>query len=146
VIAPNGASGIGSPPMIARGRLARWRSTGRRLGTWLAIAAILIQGMLPLVDAAIHATFGITDVDIAVAAPLDPHAVDAISKQTPAHLVHACPICQFITSLGSFTPPSPARATAPVSAPRFAIWPAAPPALRSAAASAAQPRAPPVLI
>ena len=131
-------------------RRAKPQSALRTLGVYLALLALLIQSALPLADAAFHAalsTAGEDDTDRVAAAHVAPgDAITIISNPAPAHLAHACPICQFISSLGGFAPPIPARAVAPVWAPRFAVWPAAPPARRSAAASAAQPRAPPVLI
>ena len=123
------------------------RGLPRRVGAWLAVLALAIQSALPLADAALHEAFSIpSDADVTVAAPLDTSAVETVSKQAPAHHVHACPICAFITTVGSFTPPVPTQAVTPVSAPHFAIWPTAPPAPVATAASAAQPRAPPALI
>lgn len=120
---------------------------GRRLGVWLAVLALAIQSLLPLADAALHEAFSIaSDTDFVVAAAHDAGTVDTVSKPAPAQLAHACPVCEFMTTLGSFTPPTPARAIAPAPAPRFAIWPIAPPAPRAASAAAAQPRAPPALI
>jgi len=128
---------------------ARRRIIGR-IGAWLAVLALLIQSALPLVDAAFHAaltTAGDDHVVRLAAAPSAPgDAIASVSKQAPAHLDHACPICQFISSLGSFSPPAAPRAAAPMPVDRAAVWPTAPPAARSATTAAAQPRAPPALI
>jgi hypothetical protein len=120
----------------------------RRLSTWLAVLALLIQNALPLADAALHTAFSVVSDDdavVAVAAPVN--AIAAVSKQSPTHLPHACPICQFMAALGSFAPPAPTQAPterAPVKL--LAVGLAASPAARSADSSAAQPRGPPVLI
>jgi hypothetical protein len=124
----------------------RRRAIGR-IGTWLGVLALLIQCALPLADAALHAALGVPGDDDFVrvaAAPGD--AIVAVSKPAPAHVAHACPICQFISALGSFTPPPPAHSAAPAPVDRFAVWPTAPPAARATDTTAAQPRAPPALI
>jgi hypothetical protein len=127
----------------------RRRRDARSLGASLAILALLIQSVLPLADAALHATFNIAADGVyrAAAAPASPvGTIEALSKQAPAATAHDCPICQFISSVGSFSPPAPARAPEPAPVNLFAVWPTAPPAARSADATAAQPRAPPAAI
>jgi hypothetical protein len=129
--------------------MARRRRIVVRLGAWLAILALLIQNGLPLADAAFHAALAMGDeggITAASAQTDTGNAIAAVSKQSPAHLAHDCPICEFITALGSFTPPTVTHAAAPLSIDRFAIWPTAPPRVRSADRSNAQPRAPPALI
>ena len=129
--------------------MRRRRFVGR-VGVWLAATALLIQSALPLADAAFHAAFSVTGDDdgfrVAAAPAVPGDALESISKQAPVHLAHDCPICQFISTLGSFAPPTVARAATPTPVDRFAVWPTAPPAVRLADASAAQPRAPPALI
>jgi hypothetical protein len=121
-----------------------------RVGTWLAVLALLIQNALPLADAALHRALAMPGDDDMVWAAATPVAAGAaiasVSQQAPAHLAHDCPICQFISTLGSFSPPTAARAAAPTPVDRFAVWPTAPPAVRSTDTAAAQPRAPPALI
>jgi hypothetical protein len=117
-----------------------------RLGVWLAITALLIQSWLPLADAALHHHWRVADATASLAAfGPDDHAT-ALTQQPPAHAPHDCPICEFIASLGSFSPPTAVDASAPTFVRAFAIWPTAPPAVRVARAFAAQPRAPPTLI
>jgi hypothetical protein len=119
------------------------------LGTWLAVLALLIQTALPLADAAVHATFNVAgdgETDGVTAATAAGGAIERLSKQAPAHATDACPICQFISAVGSFSPPSPARPPEPAPANLFAVWPTAPPAARSAHATPGQPRAPPAAI
>jgi hypothetical protein len=134
--------------MVVRRHIDRKRPSraARQRGTWLAIVAILVQSWLPLADAAFHRYADATGLRAPVA-QVDPgHRVVAASKQLPAHLAHDCPICQFIQTLGSFSPPALAAPLAPAPRLAFAVWPTAPPVVRAADASAAQPRAPPALI
>jgi hypothetical protein len=129
--------------------LAR-RAVIGRVGAWLGVLALVIQSALPLADAAFHAaltTAGDDHVVRLAASPAAPDdAIASVSKPAPAHLDHACPICQFISALGSFSPPAAARTAVPAPVVRVAAWPTAPPAARSTATAAAQPRAPPALI
>ena len=115
------------------------------LGAWLAVIALLIQSWLPLADAAFHRYLGTAETRAGVAGVEPGHRV-AAAKQQPAHASHDCPICQFIQALGSFSPPVAAPSAPPMPPLAFAVWPTAPPVVRAATATAAQPRAPPALI
>ena len=125
-------------------------TTRRRIGAWLAVLALLIQSALPLADAAFHAASsapGNNDiVTLATASAAPDDAIASVSKQAPADLDHACPICQFISTLGSFSPPTAAQNIMRAPVDRVAAWPTAPPAARSTDTGTAQPRAPPALI
>jgi len=140
-------TGATVPDVVALGPM---RPPTRRLFVWLAVLALVIQNLLPIADAVLHAALAIPSDDhvvvLAASAPHDGSTATTIAKQMPAHIGHACPICEFMTTLGSFTPPLAKRAIPPAAVDRFAVWPLAPPALRRAALTTAQPRAPPAVI
>jgi hypothetical protein len=116
-----------------------------RCGAWLAVLAIVIQSWLPLVDAALHRNAGGPPDGGVTAAAAHDHAA-TVTKLPPAHASHDCPICEFMAGFGSYVPPTPARVPTSPLANVFAVWPTAPPAMRAADGSAAQPRAPPTLV
>ena len=122
-------------------RLNALRSTRRRSpGVWLALCALLIQSLLPLLDAPLHCA--------ATRAPLVTASATTVTpaEHPPGHTGHECALCQFMANLGSFTPPLPVRVLPPLDG--FAV--VAPPPTRAGVRPlivlAAQPRAPPSLI
>lgn len=121
--------------------MTRWlhtsRSTRRRC-VWLALCALAIQVLLPLLDAPLHHAAAHAGVAAPEAAP-----EAAPSDHQPGDASHDCVLCRFMAALGSFAPPSPARVPPPAEA-LVGTTPVAPPTVvRVAAGSAAQPRAPP---
>lgn len=122
--------------------------TRHRMAAWLAVIALLIQTLLPLVDGGLHAAQStLSDDALALASVAGPHGgPTAIQKPAPAHPVHECPICQFITALGNFAPPSATRIAAPVPTPIVATASTTTPPRPASVIGAAQPRAPPASI
>ncbi|MBV8167047.1 MAG: hypothetical protein JO021_09665 [Alphaproteobacteria bacterium] len=118
------------------------RTTGRRsLGVWLALCALVIQSLLPLFDAPLHRAVSRGPVAVVASA-----ATVTLAEHQPAHAGHDCAICQFMASLGSFTPPLPARMLPPLDAVAVVALPGSRLVAHRPVARAAQPRAPPSLI
>jgi hypothetical protein len=98
---------------------------------------LLIQTLLPLLDAPLHR---VADHDRASVGAIFEAAP---SEHQPGHATHDCALCRFMANLGSFTPPLPARQLPPIATVSIAALPERPGVVRTAAATASQPRAPP---